>query len=82
MTTNGTDTDGLAGLYGDAKRMAASPLLYVGAITVVAANEVVEWVGLSDAAAAGAVFLAALVLLYGQLLVVAWARRRGYGGAC
>jgi len=81
MTVNGSDTDGIAALVGDAKRMTASPLLYIGAITVVFANEFVEWLGLTDTAAAAGIFVAALALLYGQLTILAWVRRRRDGAA-
>lgn len=81
MSMNESDTDGLAALVGDAKRMTASPLLYIGAVTVVVANEVIEWLGLSGFRAAAVIFVAALVLLYGQLTILAWVQRRRGGTA-
>lgn len=74
MSVNSSDSDGIAALLADAKRMTASPLLYIGAVTVVFANEFAEWLGLAGFRAAAAIFVAAIVLLYAQLLVLAWVR--------
>ncbi|WP_459193316.1 hypothetical protein [Halosimplex sp. J119] len=82
MASNGTATDGLRGLVAEAKRMAASPLLYIGAITVVAANEIAALLPLSNFHTALSLFPIALVLLYGQLTLLALLRRRGYAGVC
>jgi len=81
MTANRSESEE-TGLVAEARSMAASPALYVGAVTVVVANEVVEWLPLSDTAAALALFPIALALLYGQLLVVAALGHRGYGRWC
>ncbi|QLH80715.1 hypothetical protein [Halosimplex pelagicum] len=82
MATNGVDSDseGVASLYAEAKSMTASPLLYVGAITVVVGTEVAEWLPLSDFHSTLALFPIALALLYGQLGLLAYLRRRSYGG--
>lgn len=65
-------------LLDSAREMAASPLPYVGALTVVLANEVVEWVAetvaLSTFAETVAVFAVTLGLLYGQLVALAYYR--------
>jgi len=84
MATNGFEPDsgGLASLYREAKSMAASPLLYVGAVTVVVGTEIAEWLPLGDFYSTLALFPVALVLLYGQLGALAYLRRRGHGGGC
>ncbi|QPV64699.1 hypothetical protein I7X12_08875 [Halosimplex litoreum] len=84
MATNDIESasGGLASLYAEAKSMAASPLLYVGAVTVVAGTELAEWLPLSDFYSTLALFPIAVVLLYGQLTLLAYLRRRGYGGSC
>lgn len=84
MATNGVDSDadGLASLYREAKSMTASPLLYIGAVTVAVGTTVTEWLPLGDFYSALAMFPVALVLLYGQLTLLAYLRRRGYGGGC
>ncbi|ELZ29147.1 hypothetical protein C475_02984 [Halosimplex carlsbadense 2-9-1] len=84
MATNGVDSDsnGLASLYAEAQSMAASPLLYIGAVTVVVGTEVAEWLPLGDLYSTLALFPVALALLYGQLTLLAYLRRRGYGGGC
>ncbi|SDM94412.1 hypothetical protein SAMN05192554_11042 [Haloarchaeobius iranensis] len=60
--------------------MAASPLLYVGAVTVVVANELAELLVsggyASQTVDALALFPIALALLYAQLLALAYYRRR------
>jgi len=62
--------------------MAASPLLYIGAVTVVAGTEIAEWLPLSEFYSTLALFPIALVLLYAQLGLLAYLRRRGFGGGC
>jgi len=58
--------------------MTCSPLLYVGAITVVVANEAVEqfveWGLLGESLATLVLFPVTLALLYAQLFVVAFVR--------
>lgn len=80
MTQNGQSTNGLRSLYRSARSMAASPLLYVGAITVVVANELAELLVaggyVSQTVGALALFPIALGLLYAQLLGLAYYRRR------
>jgi hypothetical protein len=82
MATNGTgsDANGPATLYAEAQSMAASPLLYVGAVTVVVGHEIAEWLPLGDLSTSLALFPIGLALLYGQLALLAVLRRRGYGG--
>lgn len=78
MTRNGPD-DGLRSLYRTARSMTASPLLYIGAITVVVGNELAELLveagHVSQTVGALALFPIALVLLYAQLLALASYRR-------
>lgn len=69
-------------MLAEAKSMTASPLLYIGAVTVVVGLEVAELLPLSDTLTALAVFPIALALLYGQLTLLALLRRRGTGGGC
>lgn len=79
-TTDGTAS--LAEAIADARALAGSPLLYVGALTVVLANEVVELAALTGLSAVVAIFVAALALLYGQLAAlsyVGWADATGCG---
>ncbi|QLH76545.1 hypothetical protein HZS55_04155 [Halosimplex rubrum] len=82
MATNAVDSDseGIASLYAEAKSMAASPLLYVGAVTVVVGTEIAEWLPLGDFYSTLALFPIALVLLYGQLTLLAYLRRLGLDG--
>ncbi|WP_440990606.1 hypothetical protein [Haloarchaeobius baliensis] len=79
MTQNGQSDPGLRSLYRTARAMTASPLLYIGAVTVVVANELAALlVGggyLSETVGALALFPIALVLLYVQLLALAYYRR-------
>lgn len=83
MTRNRSTTgNGIEGLVSEAKAMAASPLIYIGAITVVAATEIIEWLPLSEFYAALAVLPIALALLYGQLAFVVLLRRRREGRRC
>ncbi|WP_135364737.1 hypothetical protein [Halosimplex halophilum] len=84
MATNGVDSDpdGLADLFAEAKSMTASPLLYVGGITIAVGTTVVEWLPLSDFHSALAAAPVALVLLYVQLTLLAYLRRRGSVGGC
>ncbi|MFC7140690.1 hypothetical protein ACFQMA_12780 [Halosimplex aquaticum] len=82
MASNGTDTGGIADLYAEAKSMTASPLLYIGAVTVVLGLEIAELLPLSDTLTALSLFPIALALLYGQLTLLALLRRRGYAGGC
>jgi hypothetical protein len=84
MATNGIESDsgGLASLYREAKSMAASPLLYIGAVTVVVGTEFAEWLPLGDFYSTLAIVPIVLALLYGQLGLLAYLRRRGYGGGC
>jgi len=71
-TTAERGTRSLDELPDSVRRLSASPLLYVGAVTVVLANELVELAGLSDLPAVAATFAAALVLLWGQLAVLSY----------
>lgn len=73
-----TDRNGSDDAWRRAKRMTASPLLYVGAITIAVATEAVE-----RTVAAGlltefwgtvALFPLTLVVLYAQLLALAYLR--------
>ncbi|WP_436927766.1 hypothetical protein [Halosimplex amylolyticum] len=81
MSVNSPDA-GEPSLIAEAKSMAASPLLYIGAITVVVGLEIVELLPLSDTLTALSLFPIALALLYGQLALLALLRRRGYAGMC
>jgi hypothetical protein len=78
MTRRDSDT-GRRSLYRSARIMAASPLLYIGAITVVVGNELAELLVeggyLPETLGALALFPIALALLYGQLLALAYYRR-------
>ena len=69
-----------------ARTMTASPLLYIGAITVVGANELVEWLiewhVLSELYGALALFPLTLALLYIQSAVLAYYERKGYRRGC
>lgn len=70
---------GLRSLYRTARAMTASPLLYVGAVTVVAANEFVELLVeggyAGETVAVVAMIPVTLALLYAQLLALAYYRR-------
>lgn len=61
-----------------ARRQTCSPLLYVGALTVAVAHEVVGWlVGsgtVSESWAIAAIVPVVLALLYGQLIALAYLR--------
>lgn len=69
-------------LYAKARRMTASPLLYIGAVTIVGANEIaewfVEWAVLSKPIGALILFPITLVLVYGQLIALAYYEQKGY----
>ena len=79
MTQNGQSDPGPRSLFRSARAMTASPLLYIGAVTVVVANELgdllVEQTALSETLGALALFPIALVLLYAQLVALAYYRR-------
>ena len=79
MTKNGQSDDGRRSLYRSARALTASPLLYIGAVTVVVGNELaallVDGGYLSQTGGALALFPIALVLLYAQLLALAYVRR-------
>lgn len=68
------------------RRMTASPLLYVGAITVVGVNELVEWLVewhvLSEPHRTIALLPVTLALLYGQLTALAYYERKGHRRGC
>ncbi|MFD1644341.1 hypothetical protein [Haloarchaeobius litoreus] len=80
MTQNGHSDDGLRSLYRAARAMTTSPLLYIGAVTVVVGNELAELLVeggyVPETVGALALFPIALGLLYAQLLVLASYRRR------
>ena len=84
-TTDGERT-GFRELYANARRMVASPLLYIGAITVVAAHEIVErlveWAALSEFYGTLALFPITLALLYGQLMALAYYDPNGHPRGC
>lgn len=71
--------DGLRSLYRTARSMTASPLLYIGAVTVVVGNGLVDLLVdggyVSTTVGALALFPVALALLYAQLLALAYYRR-------
>lgn len=72
----------LADAITDARALTASPLLYVGALTVVLSHEIVELSPLSDLSATVAIFFTALAVLYAQLAALSyfgWADARGCG---
>ena len=83
MTQNGQSDGGHRSLYRSARAMTASPLLYIGAVTVVVGNELaallVDAGYLSETVGALALFPIALVLLYVQLLALATYRRHRGG---
>ncbi|WP_123535847.1 hypothetical protein [Halosimplex salinum] len=81
MSVNSSESE-RSSLFAEAKSMAASPLLYIGAITVVFGLEIAELLPLSNTLTALALLPIALALLYGQLTLLALARRRGYVGGC
>ena len=80
MIQNGQSDHSPRSLYRSARAMAASPLLYVGAVTVVVGNELAELLveggHVSQTVGALALFPIALGLLYAQLLALAYYRRR------
>lgn len=82
MATNDSDAPGVGALVDDAQSMTASPLLYIGALTVAVGHEIVSWFPLSETGAVLALVPVVLVLLYGQLIALAALRRRGYGSGC
>jgi hypothetical protein len=61
------------------RAMVSSPLLYVGAVTVVVANELVEWLvgwaGLAEVVGTLLLFPVTLAVLYAQLVLLAYYRR-------
>jgi hypothetical protein len=83
-TTDSNATDragGAADVLARARALTASPLLYVGATTVVVAHGIAGRLGLSEFWTAVALFPLALVLLYAQLsLLVLYRRRYGRSG--
>lgn len=72
QTSSEPGAQSLRELIDSVRSLSASPLLYVGAITVVLANEVVELAGLTDLSAVAGVFVTALALLWGQLAVLSY----------
>ena len=88
MSQNSTDDEewSLRQITSRARSMTASPLLYIGAITVVVANEIIEWLVewylLPEFYGALALFPIVLALLYGQLAVLAVYERKGYQRRC
>lgn len=78
-TANGNGNELTArSLIESARTMTASPLLYVGAVTVVGAHEFVEWVPLSEPTETLALFPITLLLLYAQLTALAYYERKRY----
>lgn len=70
-------------LFATVRSLTASPLLYIGAITVVVAIEVAELLPVTDFWMALATFPVSLALLYGQLaLLVLYRDRRGGRRQC
>lgn len=70
-TQHGRETADRSSIVGQARRFTGSPLLYVGAVTVVASHELVSWLPLSDIHVALALFPVTLAVLYAQLLLLA-----------
>lgn len=64
------------------RTMTASPLIYIGAVTVVGAHELVGWLPLSERYAILALLPITLALLYGQLAVLAYYERTDHRRDC
>ncbi|WP_254524369.1 hypothetical protein [Natrinema caseinilyticum] len=62
--------------------MTASPLLYVGAITIVGAHELLEWLPLSEPAETLVLLPITLLRLSAQLMALAYTERKGYRRDC
>jgi hypothetical protein len=83
-TSPSTDdaAESLGEVRADVRSLAASPLPYVGALTVVLSNEVVELSPLTDLPAMAAIFVTTLALLYGQLAVLSYFGWANADGCC
>lgn len=82
-TDRGSEGSNARSLFATVQSYTGSPLLYIGAVTVVVAIELAELLPTTDFWTALAVFPIALALLYGQLtLLVVYRDRRGARARC